>query len=97
MYFYLFLYPICNNVLLLNLRIEFNVILPPGLLLKMSLQVRSVAGPVMQGYVSLVEVDMLELSESWCWDFTYQHGTGPQDGEGIRPESDTGNGREVIN
>ena len=43
----------------------------------------------------LVNVDIPELSES-PWPgidiFLYQHGTGAADSEGIRPETDTGNG-----
>ena len=30
------------------------------------------------------------------WHFLYQHGTGAADSEGVRPETDTGNGWEVI-
>ena len=43
----------------------------------------------------LVDVDIPELSES-PWPgfdiFLNQHGTGAADSEGIRPETDTGNG-----
>ena len=44
----------------------------------------------MQAPGSLVDVDILELSE-------YQHGTWVADSEGIRPGTDTGNGLEGIN
>ena len=63
-------------------------------------KVRSVAGLVMQGSGSLVEVDSIEMSWvsiTWCWHFPHPHGTGAVDGEWIRPETDTGNGWEAIN
>ena len=34
---------------------------------------------------------------TWYWHFLYQPGTGTADSEGIRPETDTGNGWEVKN
>ena len=34
---------------------------------------------------------------AWFWHFLNQHGTGAADSEGIRPETDTGNGWEAIN
>ena len=42
---------------------------------------------------NLVEVDILELSRFLCRGFgnvSLQHVTGSDDGEGIRPETDTG-------
>ena len=33
---------------------------------------------------------------TWCWHFPHQHGTGAADGEGIRPETNTGNGWEAM-
>ena len=44
-------------------------------------------------------MDILELSEFLCpgvGHLPYQHGTGLVDGERIRPETDTENGREAI-
>ena len=56
---------------------------------------RSVAGLVMQVSGSLVEEDnryLFRVSMTWCWHFPHQHGTGVAEGEGIRPETDTGHG-----
>ena len=63
--------------------------------------VESVAGLVMQASGSLVEVDILELSESpWpgVGSFHTRMGLRRQiNCEGIRPKSETGNDREAIN
>ena len=37
------------------------------------------------------------VTMTWFWHFLNQHGTGAADSEGIRPETDTGNGWEAIN
>ena len=37
------------------------------------------------------------VTMAWLWHFLNQHGTGAPDSEGIRHETDTGNGWEVIN
>ena len=53
------------------------------------------AGLVMHASGSLVDVDIPNLSQFLCPGvgiFPHQHGTGATDGEGIRPETDTGNG-----
>ena len=44
------------------------------------------------GYSTTVWVTM-----AWFWHFLNQHGTWAADSEGIRPETDTGNGWEAIN
>ena len=48
----------------------------------------------------LFDVEILKLSKVsmfWCWNLLHQHGTGAADGEGIRPETDAGNGWEEKN
>ena len=46
--------------------------------------------------VDILELHVEEVSMSWCWHV--QHGTGSADGRrGIKPETDSGNGREAIN
>ena len=34
----------------------------------------------------------VEVSMLWCWHLPHQHWAGAYDGEGNRPEADTGNG-----
>ena len=57
-------------------------------------------GLAIQASESLVEVGILELLRFPCaviGILSHQHRTGAGDSEGIRPETDTGNGLEAIN
>ena len=60
----------------------------------------NVVGHVIPAFGRLIDMNILELSES-PWPsvgiFHTSTGTGTMDGEGIRPETDTGNGWEETN
>ena len=52
----------------------------------------------MQASGNLVEYSGTDnISMLWCWHLPHQHRTDADDVEGVRPETDTGNGCEAIN
>ena len=52
---------------------------------------RSVVGLVIPASGRLVQLDIMELPDVLMFVLPCQHMTGTEDGEGIRPEADTGN------